>query len=138
VGTGTRGDAGSNGRCTYSASVGSGVSDDGVESTLEDEAHTLGHVTPMRAQQPHVTVMSPVKAHRVSTSTIVKHGGRLRIESARRSIPCRETREGHNLQEETPPPARDISIASPYTDHTALVSTTQGIAIGESTTLPCL
>jgi hypothetical protein len=82
VGTWTRGDAGSNGHCTYSASIGSGVSDDGVESTLEDEAHTLGHVTPMRAQQPHVKVMSPAKAHRVKTSTIAKHCGRLCIESA--------------------------------------------------------
>jgi len=82
VGTWTIAEAGSKGRCTYSASIDTGVSDGGVESTLGDEAHTLGHVTPMRAQQPHVKVMSPAKAHRVKTHTMAKHCGRLRIESA--------------------------------------------------------
>ena len=82
MGTWTRGDAGSKGSCTYSASLGTGVSDGGVESMLGDAAHTLGHVTPMRAQQPHVKVRSPAKAHRVKTRTMAKHCGRLRIESA--------------------------------------------------------
>ena len=70
------------------------VSCDGVESTLGDEAHTPGQVPPMRAQQEHVKVTSPAKAHRVNTSTMAKHCGRLRMESNRLSIPCRGTSEG--------------------------------------------
>ena len=66
---------------------------DGVESTLGDEAHAPWQVPPMRTQQPHVRVTSPAKAHRVKTSTMAKHGGRLRMESTRLSIPCRGTSE---------------------------------------------
>ena len=84
------------------------VSCDGVESILGDEAHTPGQVTPMRAQQPHVKVTSPAKAHRVNTSAMAKHGRRLRMESARLSIPYRGTREREVLEEETSYPPPDI------------------------------
>jgi hypothetical protein len=71
--------------------IDTGVWYDGVGSTLGDEAHRLGQVTPMRAQQPHVQSMSPAKAHMVKISTVTKHWGRMRIESARHAIyfyPC--------------------------------------------------
>jgi hypothetical protein len=82
VGTWTTSDAGGQGGDTYTAWTDIDISCDGVESTLGDEAHTLGHVLPMRTQQPHMKVLSPAKAHRVKTSTMAKHCGRLRIESA--------------------------------------------------------
>ena len=88
VGTWTTGDAGSNGGCTYTAYIDTGVGYDGIGSTLGDEAHRLGQVTPMRAQQLHVQVMSPAKAHIVKTSTVTKHWGRMRIESARHARYC--------------------------------------------------
>ena len=81
VGTWTTGDAGSNGGCTHTAYIDTGVWYDGVGSTLGDEAHRLGQVTPIRAQQPHVQIMSPAKAHMVNTSTVIKHWGRMRIAS---------------------------------------------------------
>jgi hypothetical protein len=37
----------------------------------------------MRAQQLHVQVMSPAKAHMVNISTVTKQWRRMRIESAR-------------------------------------------------------
>jgi hypothetical protein len=68
-----------------------GVWYDGVESTLGDEAHTPGQVPPIRAQQAHVKVTSPAKAHSVSISTMAKHRGRLPMESLRLPIPYRDT-----------------------------------------------
>ena len=65
----------------------------------------------MRTQQPHVKVTSPAKAHRVKTSTMAKHGGRLRMESARLSIPYRGTHEREVLEKETPHPTPDISTS---------------------------
>src|SRR5713101_4601601 len=82
---------------------------------LGDEAHTPEQVTPMRAQQAHVKVTSPAKAHRVSTSTMAKHGRRLRMESARLSIPYRRTREREVLKGETSHPPPDISTYVIYT-----------------------
>jgi hypothetical protein len=67
------------------------VTYDDVESTLGDEAHTPGQVPPIRAQQAHVKVTSPAKAHNVSTSTMAKHRGRLPMESLRLSVPYRDT-----------------------------------------------
>ena len=81
--------------------TGTDVAYDGVESALGDEAHTYGQVPPMRAQQAHVKVTSPAKAHSVSTSTIAKHRGRLPMESARLSISSSGTRASEVLQEET-------------------------------------
>ena len=65
----------------------------------------------MRAQQAHVKVTSPAKAHSVNTSAIAKHGGRLRMESARLSIPYRGTHEREVLEKETPHPTPDISTS---------------------------
>ena len=109
VGTWTTGDEGGEGGCTYTRWIDTGVSCDGVESTLGDEAHTPGQATPMRAQQPHVKVTSPAKAHRVKTSIMATHGGRLHMESTRLSIPCRGTREGEVFERETPYPSPGIS-----------------------------
>ena len=93
----------------YIPYIDTGIWYDGVGSTLGDEAHRPGQVTPMRAQQLHVQIMSPAKAHIVNTSTMVKHGGRLCIESARLSIPYRGMREGEMLKGETLHPTPDIS-----------------------------
>ena len=82
VGTCTAGDAGGNGGDTSTAERDTGVWDDGVGSTRGDEAHTLGHVVPIRTQQPHVEVMRPAKVHRVSISTMATQCGRLCIASA--------------------------------------------------------
>ena len=82
MGTCTAGDAGGNGGYTSMDERDTGVWDDGVGSTRGDEAHTLGHVVPIRTQQPHVEVMRPAKVHRVSISTMATHCGRLCIASA--------------------------------------------------------
>ena len=107
MGTWATGDAEEGGGCTYTRWIDTGVSCDGVESTLGDDAHTPGQVTPMRAQQPHVKVMRPAKAHMVNTNTVAKHGGRLRIKSTRRSIPYRGEEEV--LEEERSHSMPDIS-----------------------------
>ena len=111
MGTWTTSDAGGQGGCTYTTWTDIDVSCDGVESTLGDEAHAPGQVSPMRAQQAHVKVTSPAKAHSVNTSAIAKHGGRLRMESARLSIPYRGTHEREVLEKETPHPTPDISTS---------------------------
>ena len=101
MGTWTTSDAGGQGGGTYTTWTDIDVARDGVESTLGDEAHTSGQVPPMRAQQAHVKVTSPAKAHSVSTSTIAKQCGRLPIESVRLSISSSGTRASEVLQEET-------------------------------------
>jgi hypothetical protein len=110
VGTWTTSDAGGQGGCTYTTWTDIDVSCDGVESTLGDEAHTSGQVPPMRAQQAHVKVTSPAKAHRVKTSTMAKHDGRLRMESA---VPFPyDTRAEHMLGRENTAPY--VRYSHPY------------------------
>ena len=52
----------------YAAYTGNSTGDTAAESTLGDDAHTLGQVVPIIIQQPHVQVMSPAAAHMVNTS----------------------------------------------------------------------
>ena len=101
MGTGTTRDVGGQEGGLETRWTDTDVRYDGIASTLGDEAHTSGQAPPMRAQQAHVKVTSPAKAHSMSTSTMAKHRGRLPMESARLSIPYSGTRASEVLQEET-------------------------------------
>jgi len=70
--------------CRCRTSMGSSTADDEAESTLGGAAHRLGQVAPMTAQQLHVKVMRPARAHMVNTSTVTRHRGRMRIWHTRR------------------------------------------------------
>lgn len=84
----------------------------------------------MRAQQPHVNMMRPAKAHRVNTNTVATHCGRLCIAFARRTMP-HDPSEAPILQEETPSRRHDIPTGVLHED-TLLLTALQG-AIDPST-----
>ena len=79
VGTFAKGIAGREAWRTCTTCTGSGTWRDRSDTTLGDEAHRPGQLAPMVAQQTHVKVARPAKAHMVNTSTIVKPRRHLRI-----------------------------------------------------------